>query len=55
MVNVVPKNEKLKQRALSILQQASGADQEAAMKALEAAGGRTPVALVLLASGVSGG
>jgi N-acetylmuramic acid 6-phosphate etherase len=54
MVNVVPKNEKLKQRALSILQQASGADQEAAMKALEAAGGRTPVALVLLASGVSG-
>jgi N-acetylmuramic acid 6-phosphate etherase len=52
MVNVVPKNEKLKQRALSILQTASGADFDAAQRALETSGNRTPVALVMLIAGV---
>jgi N-acetylmuramic acid 6-phosphate etherase len=48
MVNVVPKNEKLTQRALGILQQASGADPATAREALESSGYRTPVALVML-------
>lgn len=53
MVNVVPKNEKLKERAVGILERASGADSEAARHALESSGNRTPVALVMLATGVS--
>lgn len=52
MVNVVPKNEKLKQRAIGILEQASGVSAAEAGAALEASGGRTPVALVMLAAGV---
>jgi N-acetylmuramic acid 6-phosphate etherase len=53
MVNVVPKNEKLAERAVGILQRASGADAAAARRALELSGGRTPVALVMLAAGVT--
>jgi N-acetylmuramic acid 6-phosphate etherase len=53
MVNVVPKNEKLKQRAVGILERATGADQPAAVRALAASGNRTPVALVMLAAGLS--
>ena len=53
MVNVVPKNEKLAQRAVAILERASGADPAAARRALEASGQRTPVALVMLVAGVS--
>jgi N-acetylmuramic acid 6-phosphate etherase len=53
MVNVVPKNEKLAQRAIAILERASGADPAAARRALEASGQRTPVALVMLVAGVS--
>jgi N-acetylmuramic acid 6-phosphate etherase len=53
MVNVVPKNEKLKQRALAILQRAAGVEFELALRALQASGGRTPVALVMLIAGVS--
>ncbi len=53
MVNVVPKNEKLTQRALAILERASGAENAAARAALEASGHRTPVALVMLVAGVS--
>ncbi len=52
MVNVVPKNEKLRQRAVAILERASGADQGVARLALEASGNRTPVALVMLAASV---
>jgi len=52
MVNVVPKNEKLMQRAISILERASGAGPAAARSALEASGRRTPVALVMLVAGV---
>jgi len=55
MVNVVPKNEKLRQRAVSILEQAAGVDAKTATAALKAAGDRTPVALVMLAAGVSRG
>jgi N-acetylmuramic acid 6-phosphate etherase len=53
MVNVVPKNEKLIQRAIGILEQATGATHESASQALQAAGNRTPVALIMLAAGVS--
>lgn len=52
MVNVVPKNEKLMQRAVGILEQATGADHESARRALKASGNRTPVALVMLAADV---
>ncbi len=53
MVNVVPKNEKLTQRAITILERTTGADRETATKALRSAGNRTPVALVMLAAGVT--
>jgi N-acetylmuramic acid 6-phosphate etherase len=53
MVNVAPKNEKLKQRAVAILERATGADHESARSTLEASGNRTPVALVMLAAGVT--
>jgi N-acetylmuramic acid 6-phosphate etherase len=53
MVNVAPKNEKLLQRAIAILQQATGADRESAVRALKASGNRTPVALVMLAANVT--
>ena len=41
MVNVWTKNEKLVQRAIRILEQATGADSDTASRALEAAGNRT--------------
>jgi len=53
MVNVWTKNEKLVQSAIRILEQATGADHDAARSALEASGHRTPVALVMLAAGVT--
>jgi N-acetylmuramic acid 6-phosphate etherase len=53
MVNVWTKNEKLVQRAVRILEQATGADHEAARTALKASGNRTPVAVVMLAASVN--
>jgi N-acetylmuramic acid 6-phosphate etherase len=53
MVNVWTKNEKLVQRATRILEQATGADHDTAASALKTAGNRTPVAVVMLATGVS--
>jgi N-acetylmuramic acid 6-phosphate etherase len=53
MVNVWTKNEKLVQRAIRILEQATGADHDAASHALEASGNRTPVAVVMLAADVT--
>jgi N-acetylmuramic acid 6-phosphate etherase len=50
MISVWTKNEKLVQRAIRILEQATGSDHEAARKALEASGNRTPVAAVMLAA-----
>lgn len=52
MVNVVPKNEKLMQRAVGILERATGEDHEIAQRTLEASGNRTPVALVMLITGI---
>jgi N-acetylmuramic acid 6-phosphate etherase len=53
MVNVAPKNQKLMQRAVAILERAAGVDHESASSALAASGNRTPVALVMLVAGVS--
>jgi N-acetylmuramic acid 6-phosphate etherase len=53
MVNVAPKNEKLTQRAIGILERATGAGHESSRLALQASGRRTPVALVMLAAGVT--
>jgi len=53
MVNVAPKKEKLIQRAIGILERATGADQKSARSTLQASGNRTPVALVMLAAGVT--
>ena len=53
MVNVWTKNEKLVQRSIRILEQATGADHEAAAQALKASGNHTPVAVVMLAANVS--
>jgi N-acetylmuramic acid 6-phosphate etherase len=53
MVNVWTKNEKLIQRAVRIIEQATGAEHDAAAHALKASGNRTPVAVVMLASGVN--
>ena len=52
MVNVWTKNEKLTQRAIGILESATGADHEAARRAMETSRHSTPVALVMLAAGV---
>lgn len=53
MVNVWTKNEKLIQRAIRIVEQATGKDHETAARALEASGNRTPVAVVMLAAEVN--
>jgi N-acetylmuramic acid 6-phosphate etherase len=53
MVNVWTKNEKLIQRATRIVEQATGADHATANEALKASGNRTPVAVVMLAAGVT--
>ncbi len=53
MVNLHLKNEKLSERALTILESAAGIDREAAKNALTAAGMSVPVALVMLKAGVT--
>ena len=53
MVSVWTKNEKLVQRSIRILEQATGADHDAASRALKESGNRTPVALVMLAANVN--
>jgi N-acetylmuramic acid 6-phosphate etherase len=47
MVNVRPKNEKLAERGVSILEKTAGLNHRAARKLLAAAAGRVPVALVM--------
>ena len=53
MINVHLKNEKLVERGVRILQQATGADRETVVKALKAARNQVPVALIMLKSRVS--
>ena len=53
MVNVWTKNEKLVQRAIRIVEQATGKDHAIAAQALKESGNRTPIAVVMLAAGVN--
>ena len=53
MVNVSPKNEKLVERGVGILEKAAGLGHRAARKFFAAAGGRVPVALVMATADVS--
>ena len=53
MVNVWTKNEKLVQRAIRIVEQATGKDHATAAQALKDSGNRTPVAVVMLAAEVN--
>jgi N-acetylmuramic acid 6-phosphate etherase len=53
MVNLHPKNEKLLERGVGILEKAAGLDHAAARRFLSAAGGRVPVAMVMAKAGVS--
>ena len=53
MLSVWTKNEKLIQRATRLLEEATGADHQAAKRALRESGNRTPVAAVMLAAGTS--
>jgi N-acetylmuramic acid 6-phosphate etherase len=52
MINVHVKNHKLRERGLTILQQAAGITREAAEQALRASGDDVPVALVMLKADV---
>lgn len=53
MVNVWTKNEKLVQRAIRIVEQATGKDHATAAQALKDSRNRTPVAVVMLAADVN--
>jgi N-acetylmuramic acid 6-phosphate etherase len=53
MINVHVKNYKLRERGLTILQQAAAITRQAAEQALQAAGNDVPIALVMLQSGVT--
>lgn len=53
MVNVHPKNAKLVERAIGILEKAAGVSHDGAAKALKAAGNNVPVALIMLKTGVA--
>jgi N-acetylmuramic acid 6-phosphate etherase len=53
MVNLRPKNKKLVERGVGIVEEAAGLERQAARKLLAAAGGRVPVALVMAKAGVS--
>ncbi len=53
MVNVHLKNEKLMERGIHIVRTATGLDRAAAQKAIKAAGGSIPVALVMLKTRVN--
>ena len=53
MVNVSPKNEKLVERAITILSQAAGIDRAQAKKALSNSGRSVPLALIMLKTGAS--
>lgn len=53
MVNVHPKNAKLVERAIGILEKAANVDREAAAKTLKDAGQSVPLALIMLKAGAS--
>ncbi|MDN3719209.1 hypothetical protein QW131_08230 [Roseibium salinum] len=52
MVNMVADNKKLRQRAQRILQDLTGCDPDSAVRALEEAGGRVKIAVLMLREGL---
>jgi N-acetylmuramic acid 6-phosphate etherase len=54
MVNVRPRNQKLVERGVGIVEKAAGLDRRVARKLLAAAGGRVAVAMIMAKAGVSG-
>ena len=53
MTNVMPRNQKLRQRALRIIMAETGVDEARARKTLDATGGELPAALVMIKTGSS--
>ncbi len=53
MINVLPKNTKLRERAMGILQRLTGTNRAAAQQTMTSAHNNLPIALVMLQSGVS--
>lgn len=53
MVNVLPRNKKLRERSLTILEKATGVTRREASTALKASGWKLPVALVMLKTSAS--
>jgi N-acetylmuramic acid 6-phosphate etherase len=53
MVNVLPRNKKLRERSLTILEKATGVTRREASRALKASGWKLPVALVMLKTSAS--
>ncbi len=53
MVNVHPKNEKLVERAIGILEKAAGASRDDAARALREADNSVPLALIMLRTGIT--
>ena len=53
MVNVHPKNQKLVERAIGILEKAAGAKRTDAAEALKQAGDNVPLALIMLRTGIT--
>lgn len=53
MVNVLPRNKKLRERSLTILEKATGVTRREASTALKASGRKLPVALVMLKTSAS--
>jgi len=52
MVNLRPKNKKLFERAVTIVESVAGVNREVAARALKAAGNQVPIALVMLKANV---
>ncbi len=53
MIHVVPKNSKLRARAIAIIEELAQVDQRTALRTLQAAGNSVPVALVMLKASLS--
>jgi len=53
MVNLQPRNKKLYERALAILEQAAHVDRKVSVKTLQAADMNMPLALVMLKTGLA--
>ncbi|HLH09251.1 MAG TPA: N-acetylmuramic acid 6-phosphate etherase [Terriglobales bacterium] len=53
MVNVLPRNKKLRERGITIVEKVTGVNHEKAAHALKTASGRIPVALVMLKTSAS--